>query len=348
MSFLNAVDDASTRDELREALRRTQRQLKQAKNRNEELVEATIQAAKDATLAMGPIEVIGIPDTFNPELANTEVALWDTGDWQGSKVTTSYNQQVARERVRRFVKKAQRYTDMHRKTINVEDAVILFGGDMVEGLFNFPTQPFEVDATIFEQYVWVSRLIVEVVQSALATYRRVTVSAEWGNHGRMGSKRDAVPRGDNIDRMCFHLARELLMDEVIAGRLIWPDSDEDVQRIEIGNYRALNMHGDEVGRNGFASPMTIRSHVERWKSGAYKVNGKIWPFRDVYVHHYHTHNEWSLADGEGMLFQTGSTESDNRYANIGMAADAIPSQRVHFIDPVKGRVTAQYKVYLDD
>ena len=87
--------------------------------------------------------------------------------------------------------------------------------------------------------------------------------------------------------------------------------------------------------------------MERWKSGAYRVDGKPWPFRDVYIHHYHTHCEWALADGEGALFQTGSTESDNRYANIGMASAAMPSQRVHFIDPDKGRVTAQYKVWLD-
>jgi hypothetical protein len=30
-----------------------------------------------------------------------------------------------------------------------------------------------------------------------------------------------------------------------------------------------------------------------------------------------------------------------------MAASAIPSQRLHFIDPNAGRVTAQYKVFVD-
>jgi intein-encoded DNA endonuclease-like protein len=76
----------------------------------------------------------------------------------------------------------------------VKEVTIAFGGDMVEGLFNFPSQAFEIDSTLFEQYVNVSRLIVDVVRFALANYEKVTVVPEWGNHGRIGSKRDNVPK----------------------------------------------------------------------------------------------------------------------------------------------------------
>jgi hypothetical protein len=342
VALSEALEENAEVADLRRALVSTQRQLAKAKAKTDDLVAATITAAHDATIALGPIKPTPAP-TFKAH-TRAEVALWDTGDWQYSKLTPSYSSAIADQRIRTFVSKAQALTELHRKGTPVDDGVVVFGGDMVEGLFNFPSQVFEIDATIFEQYVRVGRLLVEVVQGALSVYKRVTVVAEWGNHGRIGSKRDAVPRADNIDRMAFELARQLLEGE---KRLTWQDSGEDVQRIEIGNYRALVMHGDEIGRNGFASPTTMRAHVERWKSGAYRVDGKPWPFRDVYSHHYHTHCEWALADGEGSLFQTGSTESDNRYANIGMASAAIPSQRVHFIDPDKGRVTAQYKVWVD-
>ncbi len=102
------------------------------------------------------------------------------------------------------------------------------------------------------------------------------------------------------------------------------------------------MHGDEVGRHGFASITTIVQHVNRWRSGAYP-----WEFRDVYGGHYHTHLELPLANGEGSYYQTGSTESDNRYARDMLASASTPSQRLHFIDPEDGRVTSSYKVYLD-
>ena len=333
----NPFETANETAALREALWRAQRELGKAKARNAELVEATIRAAKDATLAIGPVPPVPAPKSDRRH-ARAEVALWHLTDWQGGKETTSYNSAVMRERVERFADRAQELTELTRAHHPVREAVILFGGDMVEGLFNFPTQPFEVDASIFAQYVQASRLMVDVVRRALAIYAKVSVVSEWGNHGRIGSKRSAIPRNDNVDRMCYELARQLLAGE---KRLAWDDCPNDIQRVEVGNYRALLIHGDEIGRNGFASLNTIAQHANRWRSGAYP-----WQFRDLYVGHYHTHYETSLADGLGAIYGTGSTESDNRYAMEQLASSASPSQRLHFIDPEKGRSTAQYKVWV--
>ena len=324
--------------ELRRALQRAQKQLQQQKQRTDELVEATIQASHDAVLAVGKIPLVREP-SLDKRKARVEVALWHLTDWQGAKKTVSYNSEVMHQRVMSFCDRAIGITNIQRADHPVKDLTIMFGGDMVEGLFNFPSQAFEIDATLFEQYVNVSRLLVEVVRYALANYEKVTVVPEWGNHGRIGSKRDNVPRSDNFDRMCYELARQLLSKE---KRLTWQECPEDIQRVQIGNYKALLIHGDEVGRNGFASPGAIVQHANRWRSGAYP-----WDFRDVYIGHYHTHAEWAMANGQGSVYQSGSTESDNRYAGVMLAASATPSQRLHFIDPDKGRVTAAYKVWLD-
>lgn len=324
--------------ELRQALMRLQKQLKQAKERTEDLVSTTHQAAYDAMITMGKVANVPLPAT-DKRKTKAEVALWHMTDWQGAKRTTSYNSEVMRTRVLEFAEKAVHITEIQRANHPVKECYILFGGDMVEGLFNFPSQAFEIDSTLFEQYVNVSRLCVDVVRYALANYEKVTVVPEWGNHGRIGSKRDNVPRSDNFDRMCYELARQLLAGE---KRLTWQECPEDIQRVEIGAYRALLIHGDEVGRNGFASPGAIVQHANRWRSGSYP-----WEFRDVYIGHYHTHAEWAMANGLGSVYQTGSTESDNRYAGVNLAASATPSQRLHFVDPNKGRVTAVYKVWLD-
>lgn len=338
--FENLPNEIESTDvkELRSALMRMQKQLRQSKERTQDLVETSHQAAYDAMLTMGKIEPVAVP-VADKRKTKSEVALWHMTDWQGAKRTTSYNSEIMRKRVLEFCEKAVRITEIQRADHPVKEVTICFGGDMVEGLFNFPTQAFEIDATLFEQYVNVSRLCVDVVRYALTNYEKVTVIAEWGNHGRIGSKRDNVPRSDNFDRMCYELARQLLQGE---KRLTWQDCPEDIQRVEIGNYRALLIHGDEVGRNGFASPGAIVQHANKWRSGSYP-----WEFRDVYIGHYHTHSEWAMANGQGSVYQTGSTESDNRYAGVMLAASATPSQRLHFIDPVKGRVTAVYKVWLD-
>jgi len=324
--------------ELRKSNLTLQSKLIKAKAKVDDLVAATIEAAKYAVVDLG-----GIGDVTGPKQdgrkAKELVCLWHLTDWQGGKKTPTYDSAVMIERVDEFLLKAHKLVDDYRKSRPVKHCVIVFGGDMVEGLFNFPTQPHEIDQTLFGQYVTVSKKIVESVQFALSLFEKVTVVSEWGNHGRIGSKRDSVPRNDNIDRMCYELARQLLQDE---KRLIWEDSPNDWQKIEIGNYRAIAIHGDEVGRNGFASPGTIVSHIARWQSGSLPFD-----FRDAYIGHYHTHSSWSLPNGFGQVYQTGSTESDNRYAQVLLASMAVPSQRMHLIDPVKGRVFAEHKIWLD-
>ena len=323
--------------ELEQTVDHLSRQLARAKSRDRRLVEATIVACRDAVVAQGPIRPVPRPKA-DPRRKDPEAAVWHLTDWQGGKRTTGYNSAVMRQRVLRFTDVARVITDMRRAAAPIPHCLVLFGGDMVEGLFNFPSQPFEIDATLFEQYVNVARLLVDVVRIALSMHDKVTVVAEWGNHGRIGNKGQAVPRSDNVDRMCYELARQLLKGE---PRLTWQPCPDDIQRVQVGRYRALLIHGDEVGRVGYASPNTIVQWVTRQKSGAYP-----WAFRDVYMGHYHTHAEWPMPDGRGSMYQTGSTESENRYAGVMMAAQATPSQRLHFIDPKTGRVIGAHKVWL--
>lgn len=324
--------------DLRLALHTALRDLERAKERTEELSGAMYRAVRDA-MAADPVGRVPAP-ARDRRTKGRETALWHLTDWQGGKVTTSYNSEVMRRRVTAFCDKAERITAIARADHPVTDCVVLFGGDMLEGLFNFPTQAFEIDATIFAQWTSVSNLLAETVLRALAAHERVTVVAEWGNHGRIGSKRDAVPRYDNLDRMAYATAMIKLGDQ---PRLTWQDSAEDIQRVEIGNYRALSMHGDETGRSGYVSTGTFLGYLNKLKAGGYG-----WSFRDVYTGHRHVDGEDTLADGSGTWYRTGSTESDNRYARDGLGSAAEPSQRLHFIEPERGIVTSRWKVLLGD
>ena len=323
--------------ELRKALVLAQKQLAKAKDRTTELVEATIRAAHDATLALGAVKPVA-PPAPDKRKAKAEVALIHATDWQGSKVTPSYNTEIMQKRVMEFAKKIVRLTEIQRADHPCSSAVVCFGGDMVEGLFNYPAALWQIDLSLFEQFTTVARLEVDFIRYLLAHFEKVTVVAEWGNHGRIGSKRDHVPKSDNVDRMTYALARAILKDE---KRLSWEDSAEDIQKVEIGNYRALLMHGDELGRNGFASPSAWQAAGNRWMAGAFD-----WDFQDILIGHYHRHAQEPI-QGNGTLYWTGSTESDNRYARDSMAASGQPSQRLMFVDPIKGRITANYQVWLD-
>lgn len=329
---------------LREALRDSNERLRKEKDKTVSLAEAVERAAKSALL-MQPRQKVKPPKSLPGGKGKPEVALAHLTDWQGAKVTESYSSAVMRDRVHLFVDKMLSITAMARAAHPVDDAVVMLGGDMIEGIFNFPTQPYEIDATLFDQFTTVASLLDDVCRRLAQEFNTVRVVPEWGNHGRLGSRHSAVKRSDNADRMTYRLAKEMSKDLTnvswegsVSGEA---DREHDIQRVQIGNYRALLMHGDEVGRNGFASPMTIVRHANQWASGAFP-----WAFRDVYVGHYHTHNEWAMANGRGTVYQSGSTESDNHYARETMAASAIPSQRLHFVEPVAGLVTSQYKILL--
>ncbi len=344
MSIKSRVEDlpegieTSEMKELRQSMLRLQKKYSQLKNDRLDLTEAVYQGAKDAFLTMGKIPPVPAPTT-DKRKGKAEVAVVHATDWQGSKVTTSYSSEVMEKRVMQFAEKIKRLTDIQRADHPVKEATIMFGGDMVEGLFNYPAQLWEIDQSLFGQFTTVTDLLVKFVRYNLATFEKVTVVAEWGNHGRIGSKRDDVPKSDNVDRMCYEMARRILQGE---KRLTWEDCPEDIQRVEIGNYRALLMHGDEVGRAGFASPSAWQAAGNRWKAGAYE-----WEFQDIFLGHYHRFAQEPMSDQKGNIYWTGSTESDNRYARDSMAVSGTPSQRLHFVDPDKGRTTSQYQVYLD-
>jgi len=347
MSLKNSMDNAVRDSEfevqieqLQSALTRAKRDLIKYKHRDQIIVDAVFQGAFEAqALHKLPSVKAAAKDSRK---RGEHVALWDLGDWQGTKITPSYNTEVMQRRVRLFIEKARYFTTEQRHSRPVRHCAVVFGGDMIEGLWNYPTQAWEVEEEPITQVVIVANLMAEVVRAALADHETVTVTPEWGNHGRIGSKRDAVPAPTNLDRMAFILARQQLITDVESGRLKWEDSIEDVQRLEIGNYRALVIHGDEIGRTGYASPSTIVNHVNRWRTSF------PWSFQDVYCHHYHTPMELTLADGRGKVYFNGATESDNRYALVGMAASGVPTQRLHFIDPDKGLVVQRVDVILED
>lgn len=108
----------------------------------------------------------------------------------------------------------------------------------------------------------------------------------------------------------------------------------------IGNYASLLLHGDQF-RGGFAGfPFSgLAKKVWGWKSGAIPEH-----FDDVMFGHYHQLVEMTMNDTIARC--NGSPESYNTYAQERLASLGRPSQRLMFVDPAKGEVSAEYKVWL--
>lgn len=334
---LALAEQSSELTDLRRALRTAQQRVAAAKAKNQDLVEAVLVAAADAYLAMGRPVPIRTPARDARRKGKEEVAVWHLTDWQTGKATVSYNMATMDLRVRRFIEKALHITEIQRADHPVREVHVLFGGDMVENTHTFPGQAFEVEAATFEQVMAAANTMEAVVRAALENFEHVSVTAEPGNHGRIGGIRDGVPKGDNWDRVLYKIVEERFRGE---KRLSWVCENHWHQRFEIGAYKAVLVHGDEFKGFGGQVPMYgILRKCNMWKSGV------LPDFEDVYVGHYHHSNDMALAAG-GEVYMTGSTESDNEFAREFVAASARPSQRLHFVDPRKGRVTAKYKIEL--
>lgn len=335
---LDAARETQRADELQAALRRTQARLAAKETNAAELAEAVYRAARDAALSFGPVPPVAAPAP-DKRTRKAEVALVHLTDWQFGKRTVSYDMDTCRARIGLAVDKVREITELRRASAPIRDCVVMLGGDMVEGVSIFPGQAFEVGAHLYEQLFGVARLIVDSLRSLLDQFASVRVVCEYGNHGRLGRRGD-LPAPDNIDRMAYEVARQQLTGE---KRLTWQASDGWYQHVTIGAYRALLIHGDEIRSFGGNHPSYgIVKRVSGWLAGG----GGVAPFDDCYLGHFHRPDCYTLATG-GSIYITGSPESGNEYAAEFLAASGRPSQRLHFVDSVKGRVIAEHRLWLD-
>lgn len=324
---------------LREANRRLYKSNNKLRKDRAEYLQTIYNAVQDARDNSDRPELVPIPERDKREHGE-EAALWHLTDWQGGKKTSSYDLDVMDKRVMRFTEKAAELTQIMRADHPVRHCTILLGGDMVEGVQIFPGQVWELDGTLFEQIFRVTDRIVWAIKEALQIYETVDVVGEWGNHGRLGKKGDGLKASDNVDRIVYEIARrDLVQEERLQNFKIW---DKWYQHFEIGNYAGLLVHGDEIKSFGGNTPSYgILRKANAWSSGVVPA------FRDMYIGHYHQSMELQMANG-GSVYMAGSIESDNEYAREFVAAVSKPSQRLNFVDPARGRVTYESKIWVTD
>jgi hypothetical protein len=328
-------------DELRRVVSDLQAKLRRAQTKSADLVQAVYEGARDAAVVLGNPPAIPKPKA-DKRTAKAEVALLHVSDWQWGKVTQSFNSDIAAERVDRLAKLVVRLTSIERADHPVHECHVMLGGDMVEGVAIFPGQTFEIDGPLFKQMFRAVGGGERLLRTMLANFERVVIWEEPGNHGRLGRKGDH-PEEDSADLLVYRLIRERLAAYEQEGRLVWNETQGWHSIVEIGKYRALLVHGDEIRSFGGQTPaFGIAKKVNAWATGI------VAPFTDAYMGHWHALHVIPLAHGKGRVFVNGSLESDNVYAQEFVGASGTPSQRLNFIAPDRGRVATERVIWLDE
>lgn len=316
---------------------RLQRQLRDAKHKTMDLVDAVYEGAKDATTSAGRAQKIASPKRDSRK-KRAEVAWVVCTDWHFGKQSPTFDRKVAADRVRAYAQKVEEMTAIERADHPVDECHVLFVGDFTEGLGIFPGQAYEVDGTLFEHMMSAARTAEEFLQHMLRIFPTVHVWCQTGNHGRIG-KRGDMPRGDNTDRLLYRIVADRLTGQD-DKRLVWHMPTNWYTICQTGNYKALLIHGDQIKSFGGTPVFAILKKANSWASGV------IPTFRDVYMGHFHVDLKLSLANGVGKVFVSPSIESDSAFAAEVVAAAGSPAQRLCFVDPHRGRVTTERLIWL--
>lgn len=338
-------------DDLRATIARLSRQLDRAHARRDELVEAVYRAAHDAAqgLTIPPVPAPA-PDRRK---ATGEVAVVVLGDWQLAKVTPSYSSDVCEERIERLGDKVERIVSLHRSASPVRSAHLFVLGDLVEGELIFPGQAHRIDASLYRQAVDRGpRILANFTRRMLGLFPDgVTLDAVDGNHGAIGGpfRRDYHPES-NADRMLYRVVQMLLEPE---RRLTWNFPDPDGERnwfavAKIGAYTSLLMHGDQFRGTAGMPWYSIQKKAGGWALGAIEEFAlRLGETGETDIDFGHWHQPTRLTLNRVTARCNGSTESHNTWAQEQLAAVGRPSQSLRFVEPARGRVTAEYVLYLD-
>jgi len=341
MSLKDDINREERIRELEEALKRTERSLAKAKAKTGDLVQAVYQGAHDASLISGAASVPKRPKR-SARKQSAEVALLHLTDTHIGAVTSSYDTMVAERRILETIEKTIRLAEIQRKDHAITECVVILGGDLIEQTGQFPHQAWAVDASTFEQLFAAARIIEASILCLLSEFDTVEVYLTPGNHGRVGRGKGRQSLDYESDTNWDRIVGRIIAERLEAQeRLTWHACESWYSIVEVGAYRALAHHGDTIRSFGGSTPSygIIKKH-QAWASGVMPE------FRDAYLGHFHTPMQLPLANG-GRVFVTPSLVSDSAFAKEFVAATSLPAQRLHFVDPRRGRVTAEYLVWVD-
>ena len=332
--------------ELQQDLDSALRQVEKLKKKREWLRGVMIEAVHQNinSLAVKPVKQYKLKSGAGDE----EVMVAMLSDWQVGKRTPNYNWEVCKRRIEHLAERTIRIARFHRTARPINKLHVWCIGDMVEGELIFPGQSHQIDASLYRQVMkYTPEILTNYLRMCLTEFDAVEVSCVIGNHGRIGgrSSRDMHPE-TNAD-LFFYEVMKLRFQNEPRIKFNIPEAYSEgawyyVDRI--GNYSCLLVHGDQIKGHSTFPFYGVAKKVLGWKALAADANFPMEDFRDVAMGHWHTPTNLYL-NGITVRFN-GTTESFNSWAQMQLASMGEPSQKLMFVHPEKGRVTAEYNIQL--
>jgi hypothetical protein len=344
MTLLGTIQEESDSSDLRATNTRLLRELDKVKRHRDELYLAVYNAVTDniRNLQIAPVKA----PVVDRRKGDEEIAVILFSDLQLAQVTPTYNSDIAAERVERYANKIIRLTQLQRASHPVRKAKVYFLGDLIENELTFPSQPHQIDASLYNQVALTGpKILTDFIRRLLTTFESIDVVSVPGNHGEPGgpSRKMANPE-TNFDRMLSTILRHIF-EAAHEKRISWRIPDgygrSSFYAVDyVGDTGFMLFHGHQARRTSSSSHLPFFKLMQGWRAGAIPEHFKIGA-----CGHHHTPTYLTINDAS--LYINGTFASDSEYAIERLASNSKCSQWLLFAKPGRG-VTAQYLVDLQD
>lgn len=265
-----------------------------------------------------------------------EVCVIHLSDTQIGKLTRSYDSNIASKRIKHFGDTIEKLVTSKRASSRVNKAVLMIGGDIVEGETIFPHQPWCVDSDLWDQAIKVApKILSDLIVHLASVFREVHVSSVPGNHGRSQPKNAGASPRTNFDMISTQITRLMVSNVYKSNRVSWDiDHDEFYSVIPVFDHNILLIHGDQISGGGGLGgyPLTgLARKVAGW-TGSIEED---WQY--IFLGHFHRPMSGVVQDK--VFFGNGTTESDNDWAREMIGDSGRPCQRVVFFNKEHGPVS---------
>jgi hypothetical protein len=229
-----------------------------------------------------------------------------------------FNSQIALDRLNKVLNGCEAYIEERRQSREVNDMIILLGGDIIEGELGHGTN---LDLEVTEQVLFAENALAGVIDRLEDLGLGLTFHCVSGNHDRLPNFK-RVPCDNRMlrswDNIVYnHLARAY-------KKHTWNIAQGYVAEFDVYNFKCILSHGDVIKFNGGVGG--IAPSLLKWHGNQRKT------FRFDYSFLGHWHNP--LLCESGIVVNGGLPGSSTYTHNLGLVS--APSQVLTFIDQQYG------------
>lgn len=244
---------------------------------------------------------------------------------------SEYNFSIFKERYRKWLDKIIEFKQQDAKHLGLNTLIVNMLGDIVENECIYPAQAHHIDLTLLDQLVEGVRVISDGLLELGQYFNLIEIFQIKGNHGRLGKKGD-YHEASNADTIFYLFLNERIKHIPHIKTYL---SAGSIMLYEHKKHKFALMHGHEA-RSWGGIPYYGLDRVEKRLTGLLGIEPDY-----LFLGHHHdpsTLHEKTMINGS---FVGGSDLSINQ-----MFLNAVPSQRIFYLDPEHG-INRQSSLWLD-